>query len=70
MFADQNFDILINNAGIITRSDAVEATEADLDTVMDVNLKSLFFTTQAFWQRPAWSRRQHCITSVLSGWHL
>ena len=48
LFADQNFDILINNAGIITRSDAVEATEADWDTVMDVNLKSLFFTTQAF----------------------
>ena len=48
MFADQNFDILIINAGIITRSDAVEATEADWDTVMDVNLKSLFFTTQAF----------------------
>jgi 2-dehydro-3-deoxy-D-gluconate 5-dehydrogenase len=42
MFADQNFDILINNTGIITRSDAVEATEADWDTVMDVNLKSLF----------------------------
>ena len=74
MFADQNFDILINNTGIITRSDAVEATEADWSTVMDVNLKSLFFTTQAFWQRvlcqrPAWSRRQHCITAVLSGRH-
>jgi 2-dehydro-3-deoxy-D-gluconate 5-dehydrogenase len=29
MLADQNFDILINNTGIITKSDAVEATEAD-----------------------------------------
>jgi 2-dehydro-3-deoxy-D-gluconate 5-dehydrogenase len=48
LFAYQNFDILINNAGIITRSDAVEATETDWGTVMDVNLKSLFFTTQAF----------------------
>ena len=48
LFADQGFDILINNSGLITRSDAVEATEADWDAVMDVNLKSLFFTTQAF----------------------
>ena len=48
LFADQNSDIMTKNAGIITRSDAVEATKADWDTVMDVNLKSLFFTTQAF----------------------
>ena len=48
LFAGQDFNILINNAGIIKRSDAVEATEADWDAVMDVNLKSLFFTTQAF----------------------
>lgn len=48
LFAGQGFNILINNAGIIKRSDAVEATEADWDAVMDVNLKSLFFTTQAF----------------------
>ena len=48
MFADQNFDILINNAGVVTRSDSVEATEANWDTVMDVKLKSLFFTTLAF----------------------
>ena len=48
LFAGQGFNILINNAGIIKRSDAVEATEADWDAVMDVNLKLLFFTTQAF----------------------
>ena len=41
-------DILINNAGIIRRNDAVEFTEDDWDAVMDVNLKALFFTTQAF----------------------
>ena len=48
LFAGQGFDILINNAGIIKRGDTVDATEADWDAVMDVNLKSLFFTTQAF----------------------
>jgi 2-deoxy-D-gluconate 3-dehydrogenase len=40
-------DILVNNAGIIRRSDAVDFTEADWDAVMDVNLKSAFFLTQA-----------------------
>jgi 2-dehydro-3-deoxy-D-gluconate 5-dehydrogenase len=40
-------DILVNNAGIIRRSDAVDFTEADWDAVVDVNLKSVFFLTQA-----------------------
>ncbi|MGR3660209.1 MAG: 2-dehydro-3-deoxy-D-gluconate 5-dehydrogenase KduD [Paracoccaceae bacterium] len=40
-------DILINNAGIIRRADAIDFTEDDWDAVMDVNLKSLFFLTQA-----------------------
>lgn len=48
LFADQDIDILINNAGIIRRNDAVDFTEDDWDAVMDVNLKALFFTTQAF----------------------
>lgn len=40
-------DILVNNAGIIRRADAIDFTEADWDAVMDVNLKSAFFLTQA-----------------------
>lgn len=40
-------DILVNNAGIIRRADAVDFTEADWDAVMDTNLKSLFFLSQA-----------------------
>ncbi|MFZ2636686.1 MAG: 2-dehydro-3-deoxy-D-gluconate 5-dehydrogenase KduD [Rectinemataceae bacterium] len=40
-------DILVNNAGTILRNDAVDFTEADWDTVMDVNLKSAFFLCQA-----------------------
>jgi 2-dehydro-3-deoxy-D-gluconate 5-dehydrogenase len=39
--------ILVNNAGIIRRADAIDFTEADWDAVMDVNLKSTFFLTQA-----------------------
>ena len=40
-------DILVNNAGIIRRADAIEFTEKDWDDVMDVNLKTLFFLSQA-----------------------
>jgi len=47
-FTGQGYDILINNAGIIRRADAVEFGEADWDDVMDVNLKAVFFTCQAF----------------------
>jgi len=41
------FDILVNNAGIIRRSPSVDFTEKDWDDVMNVNLKSLFFLSQA-----------------------
>lgn len=47
-FADQDYDILINNAGTIRRADSLEFTEQDWDEVMDVNLKAVFFTAQAF----------------------
>lgn len=40
-------DILVNNAGIIRRDDALDFTEEDWDVVLDVNLKSVFFLSQA-----------------------
>ncbi|EIM28106.1 2-dehydro-3-deoxy-D-gluconate 5-dehydrogenase KduD [Microvirga lotononidis] len=40
-------DILVNNAGIIRRADAIDFTEKDWDDVMNVNLKSTFFLSQA-----------------------
>jgi 2-dehydro-3-deoxy-D-gluconate 5-dehydrogenase len=40
-------DILVNNAGIIRRNDALDFTEEDWDAVIDTNLKSLFFLSQA-----------------------
>lgn len=40
-------DILVNNAGVIRRADAVDFSEADWDAVTDVNLKSVFFLSQA-----------------------
>lgn len=44
-------DILVNNAGIIRRADSIDFTEADWDAVMDTNLKSVFFLTQALARR-------------------
>jgi glucose 1-dehydrogenase len=41
-------DVLINNAGLERRADFWEVTEADFDAVLNVNLKGLFFLTQAF----------------------
>lgn len=40
-------DVLINNAGIETRTSLLETTEADFDKVMAINMKSAFFGTQA-----------------------
>ncbi len=39
-------DIMVNNAGIETRSSILDTTEADYEKVMAVNLKSAFFGTQ------------------------
>lgn len=40
-------DILVNNAGIIKRQDSIEFSEENWDTVINVNLKTVFFLTQA-----------------------
>jgi 2-deoxy-D-gluconate 3-dehydrogenase len=42
-----SLDILVNNAGIIRRDDVLDFSEADWDAVIDTNLKTLFFLSQA-----------------------
>ncbi len=44
-------DILVNNAGIIRRADAIEFSEKDWDDVMNINIKTLFFFSQAVAKR-------------------
>ena len=39
-------DVMVNNAGIETRTSILETTEAEYQKVLDVNLKSAFFGTQ------------------------
>lgn len=41
-------DILVNNAGIIKRNEAIDFTPDEWDSVMNVNLRTLFFLSQAF----------------------
>ena len=45
--ATGQIDILVNNAGIIRRADSLDFSEADWDAVMDTNLKTAFFLSQA-----------------------
>jgi 2-dehydro-3-deoxy-D-gluconate 5-dehydrogenase len=40
-------DILVNNAGIIRREDTLEFSEQNWDDVMNINLKTVFFFSQA-----------------------
>lgn len=40
-------DILVNNAGIIKREDCIDFSEANWDSVINVNLKTVFFFSQA-----------------------
>ncbi|QCK84615.1 2-dehydro-3-deoxy-D-gluconate 5-dehydrogenase KduD [Phreatobacter aquaticus] len=59
-------DILVNNAGIIRRADALEFTEKDWDDVMDVNLKSVFFLSQAVAKRMVADERKGRIINIAS----
>jgi len=42
-----HLDILVNNAGIIRRTPAVDYAEEDWDAVLQVDLKALFYLSQA-----------------------
>jgi 2-deoxy-D-gluconate 3-dehydrogenase len=43
----QHLDILVNNAGIIRRAPALEFSEKDWDDVLQINLRAVFFLSQA-----------------------
>jgi 2-deoxy-D-gluconate 3-dehydrogenase len=40
-------DILVNNAGIVLRTPAIDYSEADWDSVVQIDLKAVFFLSQA-----------------------
>jgi 2-deoxy-D-gluconate 3-dehydrogenase len=59
-------DILVNNAGMIRRADALDFSEADWDAVMDTNLKSAFFLSQAVARRWVEAGRGGKIINIVS----
>jgi glucose 1-dehydrogenase len=59
-------DILVNNAGIEKRKDFWEVTEEEYDAVMAVNLKGVFFTTQAFVRQLQSTKRAGKVINISS----
>ena len=59
-------DILVNNAGIETHAPFWEVTEEDYDRVLNVNLKGVFFATQAMVQHLMQSKRPGKIVNISS----
>jgi glucose 1-dehydrogenase len=59
-------DILVNNAGIEKHAAFWDVTEADYDAVMNVNLKGVFFATQAFVQHLIETKRTGKIVNISS----
>ncbi|THD77059.1 MAG: 2-dehydro-3-deoxy-D-gluconate 5-dehydrogenase KduD [Phenylobacterium sp.] len=61
-----DIDILVNNAGIIRRADSLAFSEDDWDAVMNTNLKTVFFLSQAVAKRWAAAGRGGKIINVVS----
>ena len=61
-----SLDILVNNAGIETRAPFWEVTEADFDKVLSVNLKGVFFATQAMVNHLRATNRKGRIVNISS----
>ncbi len=59
-------DGLVNNAGTIRRADAIDYREADWDAVVDLDLKSLFFLSQALGKAVLAAGRQGRIVNIAS----
>jgi glucose 1-dehydrogenase len=59
-------DILVNNAGIEKNASFWDVTEADYDSVVNVNLKGVFFATQAIVQHLMETKRTGKIINISS----
>lgn len=59
-------DILVNNAGLETHAPFWEVTEENYDKVLNVNLKGVFFASQAFVQHLMKTKRRGKIVNISS----
>jgi 2-deoxy-D-gluconate 3-dehydrogenase len=61
-----SMDGLVNNAGIIRRADAVDYSEDDWDAVLEINLRTLFFLSQAYGRHMLSAGRRGKIVNIAS----
>jgi glucose 1-dehydrogenase len=59
-------DVLVNNAGIEKHAPFWDVSEQDFDKVLDVNLKGVFFATQAFVRHLRQTNRRGRIVNISS----
>ena len=59
-------DVLVNNAGVTTRSLAVDTTRDEWQTVMDINLTGTFFMSQQMGRHLIAQQRAGCIVNLSS----
>ncbi|MBS1786933.1 MAG: glucose 1-dehydrogenase [Acidobacteria bacterium] len=59
-------DVLVNNAGLETHAPFWDVTEEDYDKVLNVNLKGVFFASQAFVQHLRQNERRGKIVNISS----
>jgi glucose 1-dehydrogenase len=59
-------DVLVNNAGIEKHAAFWDVTERDFDAVVDVDLKGVFFATQAFVRQCMAARRPGKVINISS----
>lgn len=60
-------DILVNNAGIAQEKLFTDLTDEDIDNMIDVNLKSVFYVTQET-IKDMIHRKEGCIINISSVW--
>jgi glucose 1-dehydrogenase len=59
-------DVLVNNAGIEKHAAFVDVSERDFDAVLNVNLKGVFFATQAFVRQCVSAKRPGKVVNISS----
>jgi NAD(P)-dependent dehydrogenase (short-subunit alcohol dehydrogenase family) len=66
----KKIDILVNNAGIIKMTPALEFTEADWDSIIDINLKGTLLCSQAAAKQMIKQKRGKIINMASIGAHV
>jgi glucose 1-dehydrogenase len=61
-------DIMVNNAGIETRTSILQTSEVQYERVLDVNLKSAFFGTQLAARQMIKQSGGGCIINITEDW--